>query len=132
MAASPSEKPTLKQIDGPAGTKAIAAAHPVLVGYHLYCEGEAPLLFTEITALGVWSWDIPQGRIRLSEQVGKSLPETPTAEVAYKDFLALVHPPRVDAAVQQVWQRLRRVFALTMRPPERSQNTESRARRLRV
>ena len=37
----------LKQIDGPAGTSTIAAAHAVLGAYHLYCEGEAPLLFTE-------------------------------------------------------------------------------------
>jgi hypothetical protein len=45
--ASPSEKPLLKQIEGPAGTSAIAAAHPVLGEYFLYCEGEARLLFTE-------------------------------------------------------------------------------------
>jgi hypothetical protein len=44
---SPSEKPMLKQIEGPAGTRAIAAAHPVLGEYFLYCEGKAPLLFTE-------------------------------------------------------------------------------------
>ncbi|HWT80740.1 MAG TPA: PAS domain S-box protein, partial [Candidatus Methylomirabilis sp.] len=55
-------------------------------------------------ALDVWSWDIPRDRIRLSQQVGKMLPETPTAEVTYKDFLALVHPEdreRVDAAIQR-------------------------------
>jgi hypothetical protein len=45
--ARPSEKPMLKQVEGPAGTSAIAAAHPVLGEYFLYCEGEAPLLFTE-------------------------------------------------------------------------------------
>jgi hypothetical protein len=45
--ARPSEKPMLKQIEGPAGTRAIAAAHPILGEYFLYCEGEAPLLFTE-------------------------------------------------------------------------------------
>jgi hypothetical protein len=43
----PSEKPILKQIEGPAGTSAIAAAHPVLGEYYLYCEGDVPLLFTE-------------------------------------------------------------------------------------
>jgi|GEM_PF-2292448 hypothetical protein len=45
--ARPSEKPMLKQIEGPAGTRAIAAAHPILGEYFLYWEGEAPLLFTE-------------------------------------------------------------------------------------
>ena len=45
--ARPSEKPMLKQIEGPAGTRAIAATHPVLGAYYLYCEGDAPLLFTE-------------------------------------------------------------------------------------
>jgi hypothetical protein len=45
--ARPSEKPRLRQIKGPAGTSAIAPAHPVLDEYFLYCEGEAPLLFTE-------------------------------------------------------------------------------------
>jgi hypothetical protein len=45
--ARPSEKPMLKQIEGPAGTSAIAAAHPVLGEYTLYCEGDVPLLFTE-------------------------------------------------------------------------------------
>ena len=41
------EKPLLKQIDGPAGASTIAATHPVLGTYDLYCEGDAPLLFTE-------------------------------------------------------------------------------------
>jgi hypothetical protein len=45
--AIPAEKPMLKQIEGPAGTSAIAAAHPVLGAYSLYCEGDVPLLFTE-------------------------------------------------------------------------------------
>ncbi len=45
--ARPAEKPALKQIEGPAGARAIAAAHPVLGAYSLYCEGEVPLLFTE-------------------------------------------------------------------------------------
>jgi hypothetical protein len=40
-------KPMLEQIDGPAGTSTIAATHAVLGTYHLYCEGSAPLLFTE-------------------------------------------------------------------------------------
>jgi hypothetical protein len=43
----PVEKPILKQIDGPAGTRAVAASDPGLGSYYLYCEGEAPLLFTE-------------------------------------------------------------------------------------
>jgi hypothetical protein len=45
--ANPSPKPLLKQIDGPAGTSTIAATHTVLGTYYLYCEGAAPLLFTE-------------------------------------------------------------------------------------
>ena len=34
------EKPLLKQIEGPAGASTIAATHPVLGAYDLYCEGE--------------------------------------------------------------------------------------------
>ncbi len=45
--ARPGEKPNLKQIKGPAGTSAVAAAHPVVGEYTLYCEGEVPLLFTD-------------------------------------------------------------------------------------
>jgi hypothetical protein len=45
--ARPAEKPMLKQIDGPGGTSTIAATHAALGAYHLYCEGTAPLLFTE-------------------------------------------------------------------------------------
>ena len=45
--ARPREKPILKEVDGPAGTRGIAATHAVLGTYHLYCEGDAPLLFTE-------------------------------------------------------------------------------------
>jgi hypothetical protein len=41
------ERPLLKQIDGPAGARTIAATHPILGAYDLYCEGDAPLLFTE-------------------------------------------------------------------------------------
>ncbi len=51
------EKPTLKQITPPqfppyqggtqGGISAIAAAHPTLGEYLLYCDGEVPLLFTE-------------------------------------------------------------------------------------
>ena len=43
----PSEKPILTQIKGPAETSAMAAQHPVLGTYYLYCEGDVPLLFTE-------------------------------------------------------------------------------------
>ncbi|KHK02602.1 MGH1-like glycoside hydrolase domain-containing protein [Desulfovibrio sp. TomC] len=45
--ARPQEKPNLKQVMGAAGTSAVAAAHPIAGEYTLYCEGEAPLLFTE-------------------------------------------------------------------------------------
>ncbi len=45
--AKPIEKPILKQIDGPAGTRAVAASDSELGSYYLYCEGEVPLLFTE-------------------------------------------------------------------------------------
>ncbi len=45
--AEPSEKPTLKQIEVPAGMRKIAAVHPALGAYYLHCEGDAALLFTE-------------------------------------------------------------------------------------
>ena len=45
--AKPAAKPILKQIDGPAGASTIAATHDEMGAYHLYCEGNAPLLFTE-------------------------------------------------------------------------------------
>jgi len=45
--ARPSEKPNLEQIKGPAGTSAVIAAHPLVGEYTLYCEGDAPLLFTD-------------------------------------------------------------------------------------
>jgi mannosylglycerate hydrolase MGH1-like protein len=45
--ARPAEKPTLGQIEGPAGASTIAATHANLGTYHLYCEGTTPLLFTE-------------------------------------------------------------------------------------
>jgi hypothetical protein len=40
-------KPNLKEIKVPAGTSAVAVAHPLLGSYILHCEGEVPLLFTE-------------------------------------------------------------------------------------
>jgi hypothetical protein len=43
----PAEMPMLNQLEGPAGASTIAATHPVLGSYCLYCEGDAPLLFTE-------------------------------------------------------------------------------------
>ena len=43
---SPS-KPHLKQITAPEGSCAVAATHPLLGEFTLYCEGDAPLLFTE-------------------------------------------------------------------------------------
>jgi hypothetical protein len=45
--ANPSPKPLLEQIDGPAGTSAIAVTHAVLGTYSLYCDANPPLLFTE-------------------------------------------------------------------------------------
>ena len=41
------EKPHLEQIEGPAGTSAVAASHPLLGSLVLSCDGDAPLLFTE-------------------------------------------------------------------------------------
>ena len=41
------EKPHLEQIEGPAGTSAVAASHPLLGSLVLLCDGDAPLLFTE-------------------------------------------------------------------------------------
>ncbi len=41
------EKPSLRQVDAPAGTGVIALAHPTLGEYRLHCEGDVPLLFTE-------------------------------------------------------------------------------------
>ncbi len=41
------EKPHLKQIEGPAGTSAVAASHPLLGSLVLSCDGDVPLLFTE-------------------------------------------------------------------------------------
>ncbi len=43
---SPS-KPNLRQINAPEGAVAVAAAHPLLGEFVLYCQGDAPLLFTE-------------------------------------------------------------------------------------
>ncbi len=41
------EKPHLEQIEGPAGTSAVAASHPLLDSLVLSCDGDVPLLFTE-------------------------------------------------------------------------------------
>ena len=41
------EKPHLEQIEGPAGTSAVAASHPLLGSFVLSCDGDVPLLFTE-------------------------------------------------------------------------------------
>jgi hypothetical protein len=40
-------KPVLKRIEGPPETGALSATHPTLGVYHLYCDGDVPLLFTE-------------------------------------------------------------------------------------
>ena len=40
-------KPLLKQVEGPAGTGTVAATHAELGTFRLFCEGTAPLLFTE-------------------------------------------------------------------------------------
>ena len=45
--ARPTEKPVLKRIGGPPDTGVIVATHPSLGVYHLYCDGDVPLLFTE-------------------------------------------------------------------------------------
>jgi hypothetical protein len=42
-----SEKPSLKQIEAPAGATAVSATHSQLGAFILSCEGEVPLLFTE-------------------------------------------------------------------------------------
>lgn len=41
------EKPNLRQIEAAAGTRAVAATHPLLGEFILACDGEVPLLFTE-------------------------------------------------------------------------------------
>jgi hypothetical protein len=40
-------KPSLRQVDGRKGAVAVAASHTALGERYLYCEGDAPLLFTE-------------------------------------------------------------------------------------
>jgi hypothetical protein len=45
--ARPGDKPVLKRIWAPPGTRGISAAHPTLGLYHFYCDGDVPLLFTE-------------------------------------------------------------------------------------
>ena len=46
--AEPAEKPGLTQVEGPAGVSTVAATHPELGTYNLYCAGEvSSLLFTE-------------------------------------------------------------------------------------
>src|SRR5689334_16245954 len=45
--ARPSQKPLLRQIEDPTGMSVVAASHPVLGSYYLYCEGDVPLLFTD-------------------------------------------------------------------------------------
>src|SRR5215469_3064448 len=40
-------KPSLKQVSGQRGVATVAASHAELGDRYLYCEGEAPLLFTE-------------------------------------------------------------------------------------
>ncbi len=42
-----SEKPLLKQVEGPTGVKMVEAGHPSLGNYTLICEGDVPLLFTD-------------------------------------------------------------------------------------
>jgi len=43
----PSERPILKRTVGPRGTSTVAAMHPELGAYFLFCEGDVSLLFTE-------------------------------------------------------------------------------------
>ena len=40
-------KPSLRQVSGVSGSRAIAASHAQLGERYLYCEGDVPLLFTE-------------------------------------------------------------------------------------
>jgi len=42
-----SAKPALEAVAGPAGSRVIMATHAALGVYHLHCEGDPPLLFTE-------------------------------------------------------------------------------------
>ena len=44
---SGTERPALRQLGGSATTPTIAAEHPKLGRYYLYCDGNVPLLFTE-------------------------------------------------------------------------------------
>src|SRR5262249_17583948 len=41
------DRPILRRVGGTEGYEAIAAADPSLGVFHLYCEGDVPLLFTE-------------------------------------------------------------------------------------
>ncbi len=41
------QKPTLKQFKTSTGSSAVAGSHPLLGEFTFYCEGDAPLLFTE-------------------------------------------------------------------------------------
>jgi hypothetical protein len=41
------DRPILRRVDGAEGYEAIGAADPALGEFHLYCEGDVPLLFTE-------------------------------------------------------------------------------------
>ncbi|MGH9145066.1 MAG: MGH1-like glycoside hydrolase domain-containing protein, partial [Vicinamibacterales bacterium] len=43
----PAEKPALKRIEAAPRTRTITATHPTLGVYHLHCEGDVPLLFTD-------------------------------------------------------------------------------------
>jgi len=45
--ARPSEKPMLKQGEGPSGASTVQAVHSILGTCHLYCQGDPSLLFTE-------------------------------------------------------------------------------------
>ena len=45
--ATPGEKPVLERIDALPETRTIAAKHPTLGTYHLHCDGDVPLLFTD-------------------------------------------------------------------------------------
>ncbi|MCE5228949.1 glucosidase, partial [bacterium] len=40
-------KPGIRQVKSPPGTSAVLAEHPALGEFTMYCDGEAPLLFTE-------------------------------------------------------------------------------------
>jgi PAS domain S-box-containing protein len=78
-------------------------------------------LATTAAALSVWSWDIPQDRVRLSDRAREMLPVPPPPEVTYAGFLSIVDPEdraRVDATLQEAI-RTGNEFEAEFRIPQR-------------